>query len=164
MEGKNPDQRSRREKLAEIRERFKGLREDLLAERDRRKAIMLKRHALFTSLISDCATLEEFYKQYSELFGLLGIDMYFIKRKLSGRIGIALWIQLDYTEYEEYFIYEKNGKLSMSDTVSWQNEVCANEYWNIMSDSDDQDNEEDNDDYWVNDDNKNEAFGYEPYW
>lgn len=142
MDVNESNQETRLENLKKVRERFKGLRDALLAERERRKSIMLNRHALFTSMISDYETPDAFYKEYSELLGLLGIDMYFMKRRKSGEEGLTIWIQLDYTEYEEYVIYKKNGKLKVSDTVSWQNEACANEDWNIMSNSDGYDNDD----------------------
>ncbi len=168
MEENEPKKESRLEKLKEVREQFKGLWEHLQAERDRRKAIMLKRHALFMSMICDFGTVDDFYREYSELLGLLGIDMYFLKRKLTGESGLTISIQFDYSEYEDYIIYEENGKLKISGTVSWQNEVCANEDWYIMPDSNDaegnDDNEEEDENYWVRDDAKNEEFGYEPYW
>lgn len=170
MEESESMKETRLEKLKKARECLKVLCE----ERDRRKAIMFKRHALFTSLISDSESLDDFYKEYSELLELLGIDMYFMKRRHSGEKCLALWIQLDYTEYEEYFIYEKNGKLRVSGTVSWQNEVCANEDWDIKPDDNEEEEEDDEEDeedeeeemgnYWERDEDKNEELGYEPYW
>lgn len=129
MEEANLDQKSRREKIEEICK-------CLSMKRDWRKAIMLKRRAYFTSLIGKTQTLKEFYEKNSELALLWGAEMSFMDNQQGEVEGIALYIQLDYSDYECYYIYSKDGKLQVSDTISWQNEVCANEDWNIISDFD----------------------------
>ncbi len=142
MEDNKQKKKSRREMIEERQERFKEYAEAMKKERNRRKEIMLKRRAYFESLIGDAKTLEEYYEKNKELALLWGADMSYMTNKSDKISGISIWIQLDYTDYECYYIYSKDGKLHADDEVSWQNEVCANEDWNIMGTDEDENEEE----------------------
>lgn len=135
---------------AELAERF--ARQYRFAEytenvRKERKAVMLKRHAYFSSLAEDCQSLDEFLEQYGELFNIWGVELSRVVRAKSGIKGIAARMQLDYTEYETYYFEVIDGRVVVSPTLSWQNEVCANEDWNIFNKDSSDDNEEDEDDW-----------------
>ena len=145
MEAKTPKKKFRRELTEERKERLKEYAAAMKKERNRRKEIMLKRRAYFESLIGDSKTFEEYYEKSKELALLWGADMSYMTNKSDEISGIYIWIQLDYTEYECYYIYSKDGRLHADDTVSWQNEACANEDWNIMS-SGENEGEDDGDD------------------
>lgn len=97
-----------------------------------RKVMMLKRHAHFTSMVRGSRTLEDFFACHGQILQLYGIDVYFVKNDL-GTHGLCIHISLGFNEYEKYYIVENDDGLKISPVVSWQNEVCANEYWNIFS-------------------------------
>lgn len=96
-------------------------------ERKSRQAVMLKRHAYFSELTNSCSSLKEFYNKYHELFQIWGVEFYWdeLNRKLVARI----W--LDFNEHETYYFEETDSKVVVSPIISWQNEVFANEDWEI---------------------------------
>lgn len=102
------------------------------AVRNERKAMMLKRHAYFSSLAEGCQSLDAFMENYRELFNIWGVDLSLVEGEESGRKRISAWMQLDFNEYETYYFEESGGRVIVSPIISWQNEVCANEDWDIF--------------------------------
>lgn len=116
---------------------------------------MLRRYALFTSLIGNITTLDGFYQTHGEIFMLYGIQVNFMRDEQTGQKSISLYIQLDYTDYEEYYIIQEDEKLSVAPYIMWQNEVCANECLNIFNPA------EDVEPRWIIDNEKNALYGIE---
>ena len=52
----------------------------------------------------------------------------------KGEKCIFLYFQMDFNEYEQYFIVStEEGRLAVDPEIWWQNEVCANERLNILT-------------------------------
>lgn len=89
---------------------------------------MRQRHAGFMEIVKDYTSFEDFLNDWEDLMTLFGTEVY------AGSKSIDLRIQIDYTDYEEYtVIMGKDGHLTMSPDVWWQNECCANEHTNIFT-------------------------------
>lgn len=117
-----------RAELAELfSEKYSSFTELAKNERKSRQAVMLKRHAYFSGLTNSCSSLKEFYNKYHELFQIWGVEFYWdeLDRKLVARI----W--LDFNEHETYYFEEIDSRVVVSPIISWQNEVFANEDWEI---------------------------------
>ena len=142
MEDNKPKKKSRRELTPEKQERLQKALKLLIEEYKRRKAIMLKRHALFTSLIGESKTLEEFYEKNSELVMLWGVDMYFLKSHLGSEECVNLHINLGDYDYEDYYVVKGRDGLKVSGTVSWKDLSCADTDTNIFSEDEDEGNNE----------------------
>lgn len=156
MEAKNPKKRSCRELTPEKQERLQKALKLLIEEYKRRKSIMLKRHALFTSLIGEAKTLEEFYEKNSELAMLWGVDMYFLKSHLGKEECINLHINLGDYDYEDYYVVKDNDGLKVSSTVSWKDLSYANTDTNIFSEEEDEGDDESSNDYWKTNEAENQ--------
>ena len=95
---------------------------------EERYAMMRKRHAFLTETVKGYTSLEDYARDKDEWFAILGVEL------SLGDNCISLWIQLDYYEYEEYYIEPTaDNKLVVSTEIWWQNEVCANEILNIFT-------------------------------
>lgn len=93
-----------------------------------RYAMMRKRHAYFSTLVAPYSSIEEFARDKEEWFALIGVDF------SANEKGASIYIQLDYTEYEEYSVYiGTDGKLYVDDVIWWRNNVFANEKLNIFT-------------------------------
>lgn len=89
--------------------------------------LMRKRHAFLCDIVKSYSSLEKFARDKDEWFAMLGVELFL------GEICITLYIQLDYTEYEEYYVIPgKDGYLTISEVIMWQDECCANTYLNIF--------------------------------
>ncbi len=89
---------------------------------------MRLRHAGFMEIVKEYTSFEAFLRDWEDLMTLFGTEVY----AESDRIDLR--IQIDCTEYEEYHvIMGKNGHLTMSAAVWWQNERCANEHTNLFT-------------------------------
>lgn len=101
---------------------------DLISMSNRERfAMMRKRHAFLSETVKGYTSLKDYARDKDEWFAILGIE-------LSLREScISLWIQLDYGEYEQYFVVPtSDGKLAVSHIIWWQNDVCANEVLDIF--------------------------------
>lgn len=118
---------SRAELAEHFSEKYSSFTELAKNERKSRQAVMLKRHAYFSGLTNSCSSLKEFYNKYHELFQIWGVEFYWdeLDRKLVARI----W--LDFNEHETYYFEEIDSRVVVSPIISWQNEVFANEDWDI---------------------------------
>ena len=91
-------------------------------------AKMHKRHVFLSDLVKEYTNLEDFARDKSEFFEMMGVEFG------SGEKCISLYFQLDYNDYEQYFVVPTNdGRLAVSHVIWWQNEVCANEILNIFT-------------------------------
>ena len=89
---------------------------------------MRKRHAFLNNLVSSYTSLDDFTKDKEEWFALLGTDL----TRENDYVYIFMW--LDYGEYEMYFVIPNTyGHLTISEVILWQDETCANTYFNIFN-------------------------------
>ena len=109
------------ETAARLRETFQEMRAESIAK-------MHKRHAFLSDIVKEYTNLEDFAREKSEFFEMMGVEVG------SGEQCVSLYFQLDYNEYEQYFVIPTgDGKLAVSHVIWWQNEVCANEILNIFT-------------------------------
>lgn len=94
---------------------------------DERIKMMRKRHALFSKMVEGYTDLHMFFKDNDERFAIMGMELSEFDTHLQ------IYIQLDFTEYECYYIDKDNrGKLVVRNTVSWD-EYCARANTDIFS-------------------------------
>ena len=109
------------ETAARWREAFQEMRSESIAKQQ-------KRHAFLSDIVKEYTNLEDFAREKSEFIEMMGVEMG------SGEKCVSLYFQLDYNEYEQYFVIPTgDGKLAVSYVIWWQNEVCANEILNIFT-------------------------------
>ena len=93
-----------------------------------RLEMMRKRQAYFSAVAEEYTSFADFIKAQDLWLAIMGIELTNCGRYLK------LYIQLDFAEYEEYYvIMTDDGHLSVSDIISWQDEVCCNSYLNIST-------------------------------
>lgn len=86
---------------------------------DERIEMMRKRHAFFSKMVEGYSDLHKFFIENDERFAIMGMELSELNTCLQ------IYIQLDFTEYEYYYIDKsKDGNLVVRDTVSWD-EYCA---------------------------------------
>lgn len=91
-----------------------------------RLEMMRKRQAYFSAVAEEYTSFADFIKAQDIWLAIMGIEL-----KDCGRC-VKLYIQLDFTEYEEYYvIMTDDGHLSVSDIVMWNDEVCCTSYIDI---------------------------------
>lgn len=89
---------------------------------------MRQRHAGFMEIVKDYTSFKDFLNDWEDLMTLFGTEV------TAGSEWVDLYIQIDYTDYEDYtVIMGKDGHLTMSPEVWWQNEFCSNEHTNIFT-------------------------------
>ena len=109
------------ETAALLRQTFQEMRAESIAK-------MHKRHAFLSDIVKEYTNLEDFAREKSEFFEMMGVEVD------SEEKCVSLYFQLDYNEYEQYFVVPTGGgKLAVSHIIWWQNEVCANEILNIFT-------------------------------
>ena len=109
------------ETAARLRDAFQAMRKESIAK-------MHKRYAFLSDIVKEYTNLEDFAREKSEFFEMMGVEVG------SGEKCVSLYFQLDYNEYEQYFVIPTDdGKLAVSYVIWWQNEVCANEILNIFT-------------------------------
>ncbi len=92
-----------------------------------RYAMMRKRHTFLSETVKGYTSLEEYARDRDEWFAIRGINL-----ELRGNC-VSLCNYLLYNEYEEYFVVPtSDGHLAISHVIWWQNDVCANEIFNIL--------------------------------
>lgn len=96
--------------------------------REERYVMMRKRHAFLCDMVKSYTSLEEFAKEKDEWFAMLGVEL------TLGAHAVSLYMQLDYGEYETYYIIPgKDGRLTVSEVISWQDPYCYNDDINIFT-------------------------------
>ena len=109
------------EKRRQLAQMFYEMREKSLSK-------MRQRHAGFMEIVKNYTSFDDFLNDWKDLMTLFGTEV----TACSKYVG--LYIQIDYTDYEDYtVIMGKDGHLTMSPEVGWQNECCANETTNIFT-------------------------------
>ena len=109
------------ETAARLRGAFQAMRKESIAK-------MHERHAFLSDIVKEYTNLTDFTHEKSEFFEMMGVEVG------SGENSVSLYFQLDYNEYEQYFVVPTgDGKLDVSYVIWWQNEVCANEILNIFT-------------------------------
>ena len=109
------------ETAARWRKAFQEMRAESIAK-------MHERHAFLSDIVKEYINLEDFAREKSEFFEMMGVEVG------SGEKCVSLYFQLDYNEYEQYFVIPTgDGKLAVSHVIWWQNEVCVNEILNIFT-------------------------------
>ncbi len=104
-----------------LRQAFQEMRAESIGK-------MHKRHAFLSDIVKGYTNLEDFTRDKSEFFEMMGVEV------CCGESCVSLYFQLDYDEYEQYFVVTTNdGKLAVSHVIEWQNEACANETLNIFT-------------------------------
>ena len=95
--------------------------------REESLALMRKRHALFTEIVKDYTSFDDFMRDWDEKLALWGVEA------TQGKNGITLYMLLEYTEYEYYGIsIGKDGHLEIDPIVTW-NDCCATTDTNIFT-------------------------------
>lgn len=93
-------------------------------------ALMRKRHALFTEIVKDYTSFDDFMRDWDEKMALFGVEA------TQGKNGITLYLLLEYTEYEYYGIsMSKDGHLEIDPVVTW-NYLCSTTDTNIFTEED----------------------------
>ncbi len=86
---------------------------------DKRIEMMRKRHAFFSKMVEGYTDLHMFFKDNDERFAIMGMELSEFDTHLQ------IYIQLDFTEYEYYYIdKDEQGNLVVRNTVSWD-DCCA---------------------------------------
>ena len=117
MKKTNIDPEKRR-KLAQI---FYEMRKKSLSK-------MRQRQAGFMEIVKQYTSFKDLLNDWEDLMTLFGTEV------TAGSEWVDLYIQIDYTDYEDYtVIMGKDGHLTMSPEVWWQNEFCSNEHTNIFT-------------------------------
>ena len=93
-----------------------------------RLEMMRKRQAYFSAVAEEYTSFADFIKAQDMWLAIMGIELTDFGQYLK------LHIQLDFSEYEEYYvIMTDNGHLSVSDIVMWNDDVCCSSYINVST-------------------------------
>lgn len=96
--------------------------------KDERLIMMRKRQAYFSAIAEEYHSFADFIKVQDLWLAIMGIQLTKFDEYL------ALYIQLDFSEYEQYHIVKTpEGNLAVSDIILWQNEYCCNSWLNIST-------------------------------
>ena len=77
------------------------------------------------------ASFADFIKAQDMWLALMGVELTEYSKY------ITLYIQLDFTEYEQYYIIKSDeGTLTVSDIIMWQDDYCCNSWMNISTGKD----------------------------
>ncbi len=110
-------------KIREYRRIYNEIREANLVN-------LRKRHAGFTDLVKGYSSFDEFMRDWYEKMTLFGAE---VDQRSD---CISIYIQLDFTDYEQYYvIMGKDGHLAMSSVVRWE-DMCANTLTNVFTGED----------------------------
>ncbi len=116
----------RKERARIYRDRF---RDFYTAMKEQQSTSMRKRHAHFTEIVKDYTSFDDFLHDWREKMELWGVEVN------EGEDIISLYIQLDFTDYEEYYVIMGNdGHLAIS-SVAECKELCASTLVNIFDGS-----------------------------
>ena len=90
--------------------------------------MMRKRQAYFSAVAEEYTSFADYIKAQDMWLAIMGIEL------TEQTNFLQLHIQLDFVEYEDYFIIKTpEGTLTVSDIILWQDEVCCNSYLNIST-------------------------------
>lgn len=93
-----------------------------------RLEMMRKRQAYFSAVAEEYTSFPDFIKAQDMWLAIMGIEL------TEHANYLQLYIQLDFTEYEYYFIVKTpDGFLTVSDIILWQDDYCNNSYLDIST-------------------------------
>ena len=93
--------------------------------------MMRKRQAYFSAIAEEYVSFADFIKAQDMWLALMGVELTEYSKY------ITLYIQLDFTQYEQYFIIKSDeGTLTVSDIIMWQDDYCCNSWMNISTGKD----------------------------
>lgn len=93
---------------------------DLVYMTDEERIMMMrKRHAFFSEMVKGYTDLHKFFIDNDERFAIMGMEL------SEDNTFLQIYIQLDFTEYEYYYVdKDEHGNLVVRNTVTW-NECCS---------------------------------------
>lgn len=90
--------------------------------------MMRKRHEYFSAVAEEYTSFADFIKAHYMWLAIMGIEL------TDCGTYVKLYIQLDFSEYEEYFIVQNDdGTLTVWDIVRRYDETCSTHYVNILT-------------------------------
>lgn len=91
-----------------------------------RLEMMRKRQAYFSAVAEEYTSFADFIRTEDWWLAIMGIEL-----TEQGNY-LVLHIQLDYTDYEDYFVFKlDDSTLTVSDVIQWHDGYCCNSYLNI---------------------------------
>ena len=95
---------------------------------EQRLEMQRKRVTYFKEIAEKYNSIQVFIKDNEEKFAILGIEL------SGGDESASLYIQLDYTDYEQYHIIQKpSGQLTCSHIIWFKDNCWENSLWNAIS-------------------------------
>lgn len=90
--------------------------------------MMHMRHAYFSAVAEEYASFADFMQAQDMWLAIMGIEL------TDCGLYLKLYIQLDFSEYEEYYVIpDGQGRLTVSDIVMWNNNECCTSYINLRT-------------------------------
>ena len=95
---------------------------------EERLEMQRKRYAYFKEIANKYNSVKDFIKDNDEKFAIVGIELN------GGEESASLYLQLSYTEYEQYHIIRMpSGQLTCSHIIWYQDDFCANSLRNVVT-------------------------------
>lgn len=96
---------------------------------EERLDLMRKRQAFLSQLTEGCTTFDDFIAANDEKLAVMGINL---SKNDYADHHISLRLDFAYNEYETYYVvHSEDGRLKISNIISWQNDACCNEFMDI---------------------------------
>lgn len=96
-----------------------------LVEIDRLE-MMRKRQAYFSAIAEEYTSFADFIQAQDMWLAIMGIEL------TDCELYLKLYIQLDFSEYEEYYVIpDDDGQLTVSDIAMWNNNEGCTSYINL---------------------------------
>lgn len=104
---------------------------------EQRLEFQRKRVAYFKGIAEKYNSIQDFIKDNEEKFAILGIEL------SGGEESASLYIQLDFTDYEQYDVIQTpSGQLTCSHIIWWKDEWCCTSFRNVITGEDVDDEDE----------------------
>ena len=95
---------------------------------EQRLEMQRKRYAYFKEIANKYNSIRDFIKDNDEKFAIVGIELN------GGEDSASIYLQLNYTEYEQYHIIQMpSGQLTCSHIIWYQDDFCANSLRNVVT-------------------------------
>lgn len=86
-----------------------------------------ERQAYFSAVAEEYTSFADFIKTQDHWLAIMGIQLTEYEDRLE------LYMQLDFTDYEQYYVIKTpEGNLTVSDIILW-NEYCHNHWFNLST-------------------------------
>lgn len=109
-----------------IKSNAQAEREIIMQNLKERCAMMRKRHTFLTAIVNPFNSFDEFVEDRGEWCSVVGITL----AKCANYLSIT--VNLEDGDYETYYtVPSKEGHLTISEVVGWQDDYCANTLLNI---------------------------------